>query len=156
MLQKIQMAQMSILLDLPLSWALNGWPERSLTSCQHPLGHGKEPMLFLGSALRTRACTKGGQNLSFVQAWTWWVPGSRLHKALNHEVRKTGRKKREDGSGHGRERELVLQENNNLCDGEVFLLDRNLLMSAIVLRVTLLKHSNQNLPYFSVNGTSAS
>jgi hypothetical protein len=56
------------------------------------------------------------------------VPGCRQYKALNHKVRKIGRRKREEDSNHGRERKLVLQENNNLCDGEVFLLDRSLLL----------------------------
>ena len=87
-------------------------------------------MFFLGSALRTGACTNEARKMVFSTSLNLMSAWLQAIQSLNLKVRKIGRRKREEDSGHGRERELVLQENNNLCDGEVFFLDRNLLMGS--------------------------
>ena len=99
--KKFRSRRMSFLFDLPLSWALYGWPERSPISCHNPLDMTRFPMIFWGptngpGAVKKKRkvaslrdieglCATQPSDLIFsLWPWSWWVPGSRSVKDPHH------------------------------------------------------------------------
>ena len=91
--------------------------------------------VFLGSVIRTRGRKEKSMVANrmvffFLWPWSWWVPGSRSIRVRTKTLEKPGAVAQK---GHDPLWMLTLQKKIIIfCDGEVFSIDRGLLMGAII------------------------
>ena len=126
-----------------------------------PIGHDKVPMFFWGplsgpgvvKKIRKVASLRDNEGLSATQTpilfflkwpWSWWVPGSRSVKGLHQNTWKHG--SRQTKESHSKLETDPAKKDIIFCDGEVFSLDRGLLMGANIQNPILLQISPKNLP----------